>query len=63
VLPHRRRGINGGEGGKCYLLEGENLESAWKEVIKVKGESSVVAEEEDCKDCNMQCWRFAKIDA
>ncbi|MCQ5362066.1 MAG: hypothetical protein NO482_01400 [Candidatus Methanomethylicia archaeon] len=56
-------GINGGEGGKCYLLEGENLESAWKEVIKVKGESSVVAEEEDCKDCNMQCWRLAKIDA
>ncbi|MEM3365622.1 MAG: hypothetical protein QXM93_04310 [Candidatus Methanomethyliaceae archaeon] len=56
-------GVNGGEGAKCYLLEGENLEEAWKGIMKIKGEERVLAEEENCKSCNMQCWRFARSDA
>ncbi|MGC8936490.1 MAG: hypothetical protein ACP5KV_03900 [Candidatus Methanomethylicaceae archaeon] len=49
-------GINGGEGSRCYLLEGERLEEAWEDIIKIKGEAKVVAEEEDCKKCKMLCW-------
>lgn len=49
-------GINGGEGSRCYLLEGERLEEAWEGIMKIKGEAKVVAEEEDCKKCKMLCW-------
>ncbi|MCX8182455.1 MAG: hypothetical protein N3D12_04995 [Candidatus Methanomethyliaceae archaeon] len=56
-------GVNGGEGARCYLLEGEKLDEVWKGIMKIKGEERVIAQEANCKDCNMQCWRFARIDA
>jgi len=62
-IPIGGGGINGGEGARCYILEGGNLEGAWKEVLRIKGEEKIIAEEMNCKNCNMQCWRFAEVDA
>lgn len=56
-IPIGGGGING---ERCYLLEGENLEETWKEIMKIKGEPRIVVEEEECDDCNIQCWKFSR---
>lgn len=53
-------GINGAEGARCYLLEGESLKEAWEGILKIKGEKKVSADEEECKGCKMGCWRAIK---
>ncbi|MGQ9759998.1 MAG: hypothetical protein ACUVQ5_05475 [Candidatus Methanomethylicaceae archaeon] len=53
-------GINGGEGARCYLIEGEDLKEAWEGVLSIKGEAKVLVEEEECKGCSMACWRAIK---
>jgi len=56
-LPIGGGGINGGEGSRCYLIEGdkESVRAAWDGVLKIKGEKPVTVEVEDCKRCKMRC--------
>jgi hypothetical protein len=56
-LPIGGGGINGGEGSRCYLIEGdgESVRAAWDGVLKIKGEKPVAVEVEDCKKCKMRC--------
>ena len=56
-LPIGGTGINGGEGSRCYLIEGdkESVKEAWNGVMKIKGEKPVTVELEDCKSCKMGC--------
>ncbi|MEM2178373.1 MAG: hypothetical protein QXI49_04375 [Candidatus Methanomethylicaceae archaeon] len=46
---------------RCYLIEGENLEEVWKEIMKIKGEPKIIVEEENCDNCKIQCWKYSKI--
>jgi hypothetical protein len=55
-------GIDGGEGSRCYLIEGDkgSVKEAWNGVMTIKGEKPVTVEVEDCKKCKMGCNRGLK---
>ena len=56
-IPVGGGGIDGGEGSRCYAIEGEseNLKSAWDDIYRLKGEPPLAVEVEDCKDCRFGC--------
>jgi hypothetical protein len=61
-LPIGGSGINGGEGSRCYLIEGDkrSVNDAWKGVMKIKGELPLTVKLEDCRKCKMECKRGMK---
>ncbi|MBC7120130.1 MAG: hypothetical protein H5T33_00910 [Candidatus Methanosuratus sp.] len=57
-IPAGGGGINGAEGGRCYVLEGESeaLGEAWAYICSIKGEPALAVEEESCYECRMNCF-------
>ncbi|MGF3498054.1 MAG: hypothetical protein ACQXXL_00260 [Candidatus Methanosuratincola sp.] len=56
-IPVGGGGVNGAEGGRCYVLEGdaETLGEAWSFLHSIKGEPAITVEEESCYECKMNC--------
>ena len=56
-IPIGGGGVNGGEGSRCYLVEGnrEAAKSAWEAITKMKGEAPLCVEVEGCEDCKLGC--------
>ncbi|MBC7126829.1 MAG: hypothetical protein ABC585_04425 [Candidatus Methanosuratincola petrocarbonis] len=56
-IPVGGGGVNGAEGGRCYVLEGDagSLGEAWEYLRSIKGEPPVQVEEESCYECKMSC--------
>ncbi|MDI9644505.1 MAG: hypothetical protein QFX35_04715 [Candidatus Verstraetearchaeota archaeon] len=56
-IPVGGGGVNGGEGSRCYVLEGEKeaLRAAWAYLEGIKGEPPLCVEEESCYECAIRC--------
>jgi hypothetical protein len=56
-MPVGGGGVNGAEGGRCYVLEGDavSIGEAWKSLLSIKGEPALQVEEESCYECRMSC--------
>jgi len=57
ALPVGAGGIGGGEGSRCYVIEGngDDLKSAWVGISGMKGEARVTVELEKCAECRFKC--------
>ena len=56
-IPIGGGGVNGREGSRYYLVEGdrEAAKSAWEAITKMKGEAPLCVEVEGCEDCKIGC--------
>jgi len=57
ALPAGAGGIGGGEGSRCYVIEGdgEDLKAAWEGLSGIKGEGRVAVRLEECAGCRFKC--------
>lgn len=57
-IPVGGGGVNGAEGGRCYVLEGDEMQlgEAWAYLSSIKGEPAITVEEESCYECKMSCF-------
>lgn len=57
ALPVGAGGIGGGEGSRCYVVEGsrDDLKSAWKGISEIAGEPRVQVQVEECAECKFKC--------
>ncbi len=57
AFPVGAGGIGGGEGSRCYVIEGseEEAKEAWLGISGIKGEARVNVDLEECAECRFKC--------